>query len=403
MRFRDLSLMRPKKMVQILTALAGTALLSACTALPSAGPSAIDIAMYSTTEVKPRAEEKPRLQFEVIDVTENVLAALNQRVATGFSGTFGGQGSAGKIVVGRGDQVVVTIWEAASGGLFAGADGASASALPPQPVASDGTIIVPYAGRIRAAGRSTYEIKRTVETALQGKAIDPQVLVSVVQPVFNTVTVTGEASRGGRVPLSGRGDRLLDVIATVGGPTAPVKEVSIQLTRGNKTRRVSMERVIKRPSENVFVRAGDVVTLLRDARTLTVFGATSRNVEVPVTPGETVLSEAIARAGGLNTGLADPRSVFIYRVEDADLVRHLVPQSQLASENSLVPVIYRVNLKDPSGFFIARGFKMADKDVLYAADAPAVQFGKFTSLLGQVLGPASQGVGIASGIRALND
>ncbi|MEM1365443.1 MAG: polysaccharide biosynthesis/export family protein [Pseudomonadota bacterium] len=396
--------MRPTNLMRLLACLAGAATLAACTALPSAGPSAIDIAMYSATDVAPQSDStKPKLRFEVIDVTEGVLAALNRQIDNSFSGTFGSQGSAGKIVVGRGDRVTVTIWEAASGGLFTGADGASASQLPVQPVASDGTIVVPYAGRIRAAGRTTFEIKRTIETALQGKAIDPQVLVSVVEPVFNTVTVTGEAAKGGRVPLSGRGDRLLDVIASVGGPTAPVKEVSIQLTRGNKTRRVAMERVIKRPSENVFVRAGDVVTLLRDARTLTVFGATKQNVEVPVTPSETVLSEAIARAGGLNTALADPRAVFIYRVENADLVRHLVPQSKLAVDNSLVPVIYRVNLKDPSGFFIARGFKMQDKDVLYAADAPAVQFGKFTSLLGQVLGPASQTVGIAAGVRALNE
>ncbi|MEO0636001.1 MAG: polysaccharide biosynthesis/export family protein [Pseudomonadota bacterium] len=396
--------MRPTELMQLAALFAGGVLLAGCTALPSAGPSAIDIAMYSSTEVAPQSDvTKPKLQFEVVDVTENVLAALNSRIDNSFSGTFGSQGSAGKIVVGRGDQVVVTIWEAASGGLFAGPDGASASQLPPQPVASDGTIVVPYAGRIRAAGRTTFEIKRTIETALQGKAIDPQVLVSVTQPVFNTVTVTGEASRGGRVPLSGRGDRLLDVIASVGGPTAPVKEVSIQLTRGNKTRRVSMDRVIKRPSENVFVRAGDVVTLLRDARTLTVFGATARNIEVPVTPGETVLSEAIARAGGLNTTLADPRAVFIYRVEDADLVRGLVPQSQLAQNNSLVPVIYRVNLKDPSGFFIARGFKMRDKDVLYAADSPSVQFGKFTTILTQAISPVAQGVGIASGIKTLNN
>ncbi|MEO0497404.1 MAG: polysaccharide biosynthesis/export family protein [Pseudomonadota bacterium] len=396
--------MRSLKAMRIAAIVASAGLLAACNALPSAGPSAIDIAMYSSTEVEPQSDpKKPKLRFEVVDVTENVLAILNQRADYTFSGTFGSEGSAGKIVVGRGDQVVVTIWEAASGGLFAGADGASASALPPQPVASDGTIVVPYAGRIRAAGRTTYEIKRTIETALQGKAIDPQVLVSVVQPVFNTVTVTGEAARGGRVPLSGRGDRLLDVIATVGGPTAPVKEVSIQLTRGNKTRRVSMERVIKRPQENIFVRAGDVVTLLRDARTLTVFGSTSRNVEVPLVPGETVLSEAIARAGGLNTALADPRAIFIYRVEDANLVRSLVPESTLATHNSLVPVIYRVNLKDPSGFFIARGFKMIDKDVLYAADAPAVQFGKFTTILTQGIAPVAQGVGIAAGLKTVNN
>jgi polysaccharide export outer membrane protein len=357
--------------------------------------------MYSDTPVEEQSTDKPKLRFEVVDVNETVLSALTSRRDTTFSGTFGNVGTANKLIVGRGDQVVVTIWEAATGGLFAGADGASASALPPQPVGSDGTIIVPYAGRIQAAGRSTFQIKRTIEAALAGKAIEPQVLVTVAKPVFNTVTVTGEASRGGRVPLSGRGDRLLDVIAAVGGPTAPVKEVSIQLTRGSKTRRVSMERVIKRPSENIFLRAGDVLTLLRDPRSLTVFGATGRSVEVPMEPNETLLTEALARANGLRTDLADPRAIFIYRIEDADLVRHMKPASRLASENSLVPVIYRVNLKDPSGFFVAKGFKMADNDVLYVADAPAVQFGKFTAILNGALGPISSGVNVAKTANAI--
>jgi hypothetical protein len=44
-----------------------------------------------------------------------------------------------------------------------------------------------------------------------------QVLVNVPRSVSNTVTVTGEVTNGARVPLSVKGDRVMDVIAAAGG------------------------------------------------------------------------------------------------------------------------------------------------------------------------------------------
>ncbi len=68
------------------------------------------------------------------------------------------------------------------------------------------------------------EVQRAIEQRLSGKAIQPQAIVTVGKSVNNVVTVTGEAIGGARVPLSLKGDRLLDLIAAVGGSHAPVFE-----------------------------------------------------------------------------------------------------------------------------------------------------------------------------------
>ncbi len=60
-------------------------------------------------------------------------------------------------------------------------------------------------------------MERAITNKLAGRAIEPQVLVTLPTSVSNNVTVTGEGTAGARVPISERGDRLLDVIATVGG------------------------------------------------------------------------------------------------------------------------------------------------------------------------------------------
>ena len=53
-----------------------------------------------------------------------------------------------------------------------------------------------------------------------------------------------------------------------------------------------------------------------------------------------------------------------------------------------VPVVYRVDLKDPATFFVAQGFPMRTKDVMYVADAPAAELQKFLNLVSSVVIPA---------------
>jgi polysaccharide biosynthesis/export protein len=45
-----------------------------------------------------------------------------------------------------------------------------------------------------------------------------------------------------------------------------------------------------------------------------------------------------------------------------------------------VPTIYHVNLRDPSGMLLASGFQMRSKDVMYVANAGAVDYYKLLTL-----------------------
>ncbi len=122
----------------------------------------------------------------------------------------------------------MTIWEAGAGGLFSAplqmdrfSPGSRTATIPEQAVARDGTISVPYAGRIVVAGRTGAQVQAAIERQLQDKAIQPQVLVTVSRPIANTVAVTGEVAGGGRIPLSTKGDRLLEVIAARAASAPP--------------------------------------------------------------------------------------------------------------------------------------------------------------------------------------
>lgn len=372
--------------------------LAGCSSLPASGPSTSDIVS------QPAANNE--FGFELIDLTPAALSALNSRPSNSFSGSFGAQGGVSESRIGVGDFVAVTIWEAGAGGLFSAplttdrfTPGSRTATIPEQAVARDGTISVPYAGRVSVAGKTAAQVQSTIEERLAGKAIQPQILVTISKPISSTVAVTGEVAAGGRIPLSNKGDRVLEIIAAAGGIRAPVNETEIRLTRGSRTLAVPMISVVNNPRENIYLRGGDTLTLVRNPRTFIAAGATGANAEIPFNADAMNLAQAVAKSGGLLDFRADPEGVFLYRFETTEVLRRIKPGSPLVSQGRLIPVVYRVNFRDPMGMFVAQGLTMQRGDILYVSNAPLTDVQKAFSIFQSLSSPVVQGASIAAGYR----
>jgi polysaccharide biosynthesis/export protein len=83
---------------------------------------------------------------------------------------------------------------------------------------------------------------------------------------------------------------------------------------------------------------------------------------------------------------ADPSAVFIFRFEDADALDWPVQPVRKTPEGR-VPVVYRIDLRDPANLFVARDFAMHDKDILYASNAPLAEIQKFMNVVGSLTNP----------------
>jgi len=374
-----------------LTALAG---LGGCASLPNAGPSAGDVAQQAAVDSVRR--------YEFVDLDPSVVERVNHGGADSLVAHFGDYRRSTEPVIGVGDIVSVTIWEASAGGLFSAplisdkmSAGSNSATIPEQVVGRDGAITVPYAGRVHVAGRTTRAVQGDIETALQGKAIQPQVLVNVTRSVSNTVSVGGEVAAGARVPLSVKGDRLLEVIAAAGGVRAPVNETYVELSRGATTSRVPLSRVIANPRENIYLQPNDVVTLVRDPQTFIAYGATGRNAEIPFEADGINLAQALAKAGGLDDNRSDPQGVFIFRYEPASIARALRPDSPLIVPGHLTPIVYRLNLRDADSLFVEQNFRIANRDLIYVSNAPFTEVEKVMGVLNGGLSTASSAATVA--------
>ncbi len=263
--------------------------------------------------------------------------------------------------------------------------------------------MVPYAGRIPVAGRTPSQVEAMIVDRLQGRAVEPQALVTVTKNIANTVTVIGEVTVGGRIPLTTRGDRILDVIASAGGTKVPAYETSLTLTRGARSVHVTMQAILTHPSENIFAMPGDVITVARESQTFTAVGATGKNDVMPFLSPRMTLDQAIGQAGGLNDQRADARGVFVIRFEQAALYDQLgfvrpSPDQQTAE----VPVVYRLDMRDPNSFFLARRFPIFNKDILYVSNAPATEIGKVGGIVATFLIPVGTVVAVGALARSFN-
>jgi polysaccharide biosynthesis/export protein len=365
-------------------------MVAGCAALPTAGPTASDVISQEV--------QGNRTRFDLVDVDDNVVAALARVPLESFHARFKKYGRPPPQKIGVGDSLVVSIWEAASGGLFSSAPtdhvstGSRSVTIPEQVVDRDGAISVPFAGRIAAAGHLPVEVQHEIEHRLADKAIEPQAIVTVTKSLSTSVTVTGEVVHGQRVPLSVKGDRLLDVIAAVGGAKSPIYETFVRLSRGGVTATIPMESLVSDPAENIYAQPGDVLTLVRLPQSFTAFGATGANAQIPFTSEKMTLVEALGKAGGLQDLRSDPAGVFLFRFEPATVVAALGRPQLHTGPGGDTPVVYRLDLRDARSYFLAQRFPLRDKDIIYVANADLNELQKFFTLLNTLTGPVITGI-----------
>ncbi len=376
----------------ITVALAGCAVSPSW--LPSSGP--------NYAQVQAATDTQAGTGIQIVDVNDAVTRRLlaNQKQSL-FSEKFNAPAKAG-YVIGSGDVIEVSIWEAPPAALFGGGamDASSGPAttrvttLPEQMVSSDGMINIPFAGQIPANGRSLQQIEAEIVRRLKGKANQPQVLVRMIRNNTANVTVVGEVTASTRMPLTARGERLLDALAAAGGVRQPVNKMTLQVTRGDQVQALPLDTIIRDPKQNIVLQPGDVITSLFQSLSFTVLGATGKNDEMNFEAQGISLAQALARVGGLQDSRADAQGVFIFRFESPDAI-DLGGKKVAMTPEGKIPVIYRVNLKDPASFFVAQSFPIENKDVLYVSNAPAAELQKFLNLVVSAIYPVASVVSIS--------
>lgn len=369
-------------------ALMATCALSACQTVPTSGPSMSQVLTLKNQSNTQQHENQPLPDVEVIDIDDASSLLLSNNPTNQSLADWEGA-SSNVDVVGKGDLLEITLWEAPPAVLFGGAINSVGSGtaqmvkLPAQLVDSNGTVSIPFLGQVKVSGKTIVQIQNSIVSGLTRKANRPQALVNVVQNNSANVTVI-RAGRSVRMPLTAHRERVLDAVAAIGGVENSLQEITLQLTRNNQVRTISLERVTADPTQNIVLRSGDVLTMMDKPLSFTALGAVGKNQHIRFAARGLNLSEALGEMGGLLDRRADPRGVFMFRYQPLSTLpenRQAAWYAKGLTAYNTVPVVYRVDLKNPNSLFWLQRIQMRDKDVVYVANAPTTELQKFLQLI----------------------
>lgn len=367
---------RNSRAVKAVALAAMVAAVAAC-GLPRSGPNKAEIFKGSVL--------KEGDAF-IVAVNPRVTRATSVIPAFGFSSAFLNAGVVGSDTLNPGDTLGLTVFENVRDDPLLGNTGQRVSALTEVQVDGQGFIFVPYAGRIKAAGQTPDGLRQAITRKLDTQTPDPQILVQRVAGDGATVSVQGAAGAAGVYAIERPTRTLSAMLARAGGVSIEPDVAIVRVTRGNHTGKVWLRDLYSSPRLDIALRNGDRIIIENDTRAFVALGATGTQNRVPFETQTLSAIEAIAIVGGLNTTLADPTGVFVFRNEPAEIANAVLGRNDLQGDQRMV---YVLDLTQPTGMFEARDFIVRDGDTVYVTEAPFVQWQKTLTAITGTAGAAS--------------
>jgi polysaccharide export outer membrane protein len=247
----------------------------------------------------------------------------------------------------------------------------------------DGKLFFPLIGSIPAVGLTVPEFRANLTKALAKFVKDPQIDVDVAAFRSQRVFLAGEVKTPGVVAITDIQLKIADALAAVGGTTAEADLGTIQLTRGNQSITLDLNRLYFGGdiSNNHTLQHGDILTVPdRQARKVFLLGEVMQPKSYLLHRGRVSLAEVLADAGGTNPLSANAGEVYVMRRDATGK-----------------PLVFQLDARQPVALLVADRFDLLPRDLVYVNPTGATQA---IRILNQYL-PFLQGVTSAKAVGNL--
>ena len=236
----------------------------ATNSLPDSGPSRSDL----KSQVKRTSIES----LELVKITSGNIALLGSQRIDSINSEFKNIFSDKKgHIIGIGDQLLISIWEASGDGLFSTTEKKQTDIE--ATIDEKGMIFIPYVGLIEVAGKSIENVREIVFSGLKGKALEPQVQVKLLSNISNTIVAIGEVAKPGMYPIPVGGIQLLEALSLAGGSHLQTFETLITIVRGEQKAEIRLDAVLADSSNDIWLQANDTLQVTSKPKHFTARGA----------------------------------------------------------------------------------------------------------------------------------
>jgi len=232
-------------------------------------------------------------------------------------------------------------------------------------VNDDGYFFYPYAGLVKAAGRTVREIRDELTQRLSTVLVEPQVDVSVLTYRGKRAFVMGQVEKPGAVLISDVPLTITDLVTQSGGlkPDADLSKATL-LRRGQELM-VDLYALYYEGdlSQNIRIESGDILTIPENRyNKVFVLGEVSKPQSVVMPRGRLTLAEAISDVGGFNPLTANAGQLYVIRLGENDR-----------------PQIWHLNAAAPDALVLADRFDLQARDIVYVDPAGVARFGRIVN------------------------
>lgn len=270
--------------------------------------------------------------------------------------------------IGPGDILSVIVYDHPELTIPAGSERAASETG--NRVRPDGTMFYPYVGRIQVEGMTLEELRRTLSQRLAEVITDPQVEVGVAAFHSQKVYVSGAVESPGAQPLTIVPLTVLDAVSQAGGARDDADWHRVTLTRNGREERISLFAMLQQGdlSQNRLLRHGDLLHVpSAENQNVVVLGQVLKPGTIALGNERLTLTDALARAGGVNESRAEPSGIFV--------VRGNPPESEKLA------TVYQLDISDATRLMLGTRFPLQPQDVVYVTSAPLARWNNVISLL----------------------
>lgn len=336
------------------------ALLAGCT-IPRSG--------FSPEAIFSKSEQD---SVDLVPISNQVISQYRKSANGTFSSDLISEKEMRSDILDTDDRITLTIWEPNSPSpTFSGSVGGRFD-LGEITVDENGYIYVPYAGRIRAAGRTIDQLRAEIILQLKRVVLTPQVSIQVVERASKLITIHGLAGKGGTFPMDRKLRRLSQALAIAAPDQKNPEMTQISLRRDGASANIRLSDLYRNAQLDIALRPGDSIVVSEVVESINILGAASVQGQYRIPKRNFNLLDALALARGLDDDKADPRAVFVFKYD----AKH----SKIVEADSK-SVIYQADLSKPETVFLARQMPIDDGDVIYVGDASLTELKKVVSAI----------------------
>ena len=284
-------------------------------------------------------------------------------------------------------------------------------------VGRDGYFFFPYAGKVKAAGRTTEQVRLTLTRRLAKYITDPQVGVSIAAYRSQRAYISGQVMKPGVYEINDTPLTVRDAVARAGG----LKEFIIRdkgvdksksksygsndykvtysssggnirertelperalLTTASKNKiQINLKALFEKgdKSQNYILRGGDALhvflpgrqqkldkeEIVEKLKKVFVLGEVLKPGTIIMGEYGLSLAEALSDRGGIKEDTANAKGIFVVRSN---------PKVRQG-----VPVVYQLELKSVHSMILAEKFALHERDIVYVTAAPISRWNRVIS------------------------